>query len=31
MKNLDFYKWIAGSANDFAKQFYKNDTLNDNF
>ena len=29
MKNLDFYKWIAGSANDFAKQFYKNDTLND--
>ncbi len=29
MKNLAFYKWIAGSANDFAKQFYENEALND--
>jgi hypothetical protein len=27
MKNLDFYKWIAGSANDFTKRFSENEVL----
>lgn len=27
MKNLDLYKWIAGSANDFTKRFSYNDDL----
>lgn len=27
MKGLDLYKWIAGSMNDFAKQFKDNEAL----